>query len=377
MQNHTSTQQIRHKRLSLALFVGITTFICGYFISYTLLHSKYADAIYNPTDTPSNNQSASDTDNIDSAFTNSAPTPQSTKDSQSYSILFLGDMMFDRGVATNIRKRGAEHVFASGTKALAKNYDLVVANLEGPITTYPSKTIDTSGKAIPGFSFTFPTSTATLLAESGIDIVSLANNHSDNFGREGLKQTIQYLDQANVKYFGNPTNSAFDIASTSYKHCPDAHEKCIAFIGYHQFAYKNESIILDEIKKYEIDPDVSFIVLFPHWGEEYTQLPNQAQKSLAHAWIDAGADLIIGAHPHAVQIHEVYKDKNIYYSLGNYIFDQYFSYDTTHGIVVGITLDKTLSTVEATKIVPIDITGTVVRQANEIDTKKILEIFDR
>jgi gamma-polyglutamate biosynthesis protein CapA len=375
MQNYSSTRQIRYKRLSLVLFVGITTFICGYFISHTLLHSKYADVIHNSTDIPSNNQPATDTNNTNSILTNSAPTPQSTKDSQSYSILFLGDMMFDRGVATNIQKRGAEYVFASGTRALTEDYDLVVANLEGPITTYSSKTIDATGKAIQGFSFTFPTSTATLLAEGGIDIVSLANNHSDNFGREGLKQTIQYLDQANVKYFGNPTNSAFDIASTSYKYCPDVHEKCIAFIGYHQFAYKNESIILDEIKKYEIDPSVSFIVLFPHWGEEYKKLPNQAQKSLAHAWIDAGADLIIGAHPHVVQTHEMYKGKNIYYSLGNYIFDQYFSYDTTHGIVVGIILDKTLSTIEATKIIPVDITGTVVRRANEIDTKKNLRDF--
>ncbi len=376
MEKHPSTQRIRSKRLWLSFFVGIITFTCGYFISHNLLQAKHADTTHNLTTTTLYPQSDY-VDHTASILTQSTSTPQLTTDSKAYSILFLGDMMFDRGVATNIRKRGSEYVFASGTRALTKEYDFVVANLEGPITTYTSKTIDAAGKAIPGFSFTFPTTTATLLAESGIDIVSLANNHSNNFGREGFKQTIKYLDQANVKYFGNPSNSAFDIASTSYKHCPDVHKKCIAFIGYHQFAYKNESVILNEIKTYETDPSISFIVIFPHWGEEYKQIPNQTQRSLAHAWIDAGADLIIGSHPHVVQIHEVYKDKNIYYSLGNYIFDQYFSYATTHGIVVGITLDKTLSVVEATDIIPVDITGTVVREASEIDKQKILEIFNK
>jgi poly-gamma-glutamate synthesis protein (capsule biosynthesis protein) len=300
-------------------------------------------------------------------------------------MLFLGDMMFDRGVATNIRKRGSESVFASGTREITDKYDLVVANLEGPITTYPSRTIDTTGKAIPGFSFTFPTSTATLLAESGIDIVSLANNHADNFGREGLSQTIQYLKDAGIDYFGNTTNSPFDIASSSYMHCPTRDstttelvsgvntQTCIAFIGYHQFTNKNESHILAEIARYETDPRITFTIVFPHWGVEYQKRPNQNQISLAHQWVDAGADLIIGAHPHVVQSTEIYKNAYIYYSLGNYIFDQYFSYDTTHGIAVGITLSPDLRKVQTTEIIPIDITGTIVRKANGIDSQKILE----
>ena len=98
-------------------------------------------------------------------------------------LLFIGDMMFDRGVRTRIIANGAngeEDTFASTTRFLASQFDIAIGNLEGPITANPSKTVDSAGRAIPGFTFTFPPSTADLLKKSGIDIVSLANNHAGN-----------------------------------------------------------------------------------------------------------------------------------------------------------------------------------------------------
>ncbi len=372
MSTYPSITHSKPFRIISTLVVGVIFFLIGYTVSNTSLSSKIFTDIDN---TPSV------VDGIQKTIL--TPTAESAEQ-KPYTMLFFGDMMFDRGVATHIRKRGGDYVFASGTKALTQDYDLVIANLEGPITSHTSRTIDANGKAIPGFSFTFPTSTAVLLNESGIDIVSLANNHADNFGREGLTQTIQYLGDAGVQYFGNPTNSLFDIASSSYVHCPlpsrsadSTNPSCIAFIGYHQFTYKNEAHILAEVVRYEADPRIAFTVVFPHWGEEYQKVPNQNQISLAHQWVDSGADLIIGAHPHVVQSIEVYKDTYIYYSLGNYIFDQYFSYDTTHGIAVGITLTPDLQQVQSTEVIPIDITGTIVRKANDTDAKKILDDIKR
>jgi poly-gamma-glutamate synthesis protein (capsule biosynthesis protein) len=109
------------------------------------------------------------------------------------SLLFLGDIMLDRGVRARIKNIGADEVFVRFTKELSANYSYTIANLEGPITTWKSRTIGEDGRGIPGFSFTFPTSSAAHIKESGIDIVSLANNHTENFGTEGLQQTFDWL----------------------------------------------------------------------------------------------------------------------------------------------------------------------------------------
>lgn len=295
------------------------------------------------------------------------------------SILFLGDIMLDRGIRAQISKTGEDNVFVSSTKKLSETYDLTIANLEGPITTYSSKTIDASGRGIPGFSFTFPTSSATALKKSGIDIVSLANNHTENFGYEGLNQTVKWLKQAEVQYFGNPTNSPESESPVSPLSKIICEQKiCITLIDYHEFAYKNENYILDEIKKAK-DNKADFIIVFPHWGVEYDNYPSTKQKALAHTWVDAGANLIVGAHPHVIQSEEAYKDVKIYYSLGNYLFDQYFSYDTTHGLALGIHLEKD-STTNFTKIkdvdlIPINNTKSITRPANATDTKIILDKF--
>lgn len=78
----------------------------------------------------------------------------------------------------------------------------------------------------------------------------------------------------------------------------------------------------------------------PHWGEEYSTKPNELQKKLAHSFIDAGADMVIGAHPHVVQTNEIYKGKHIYYSLGNYIFDQWFRPEVKKGLGVEVSFSK-------------------------------------
>jgi poly-gamma-glutamate synthesis protein (capsule biosynthesis protein) len=290
------------------------------------------------------------------------------------SLLFMGDMMFDRGVRTKILAAGEEAVFASTTRFLTGQYDLAIANLEGPITSNKSKTIDASGRAIPGFTFTFPTSTAQLLKHSGIDIVSLANNHTDNFGPAGFRETAQWLTKSAVQFFGNANNDSSNVSTVQ---C--AQDICIGLIGYHQFTEGGEQAILNEIQQMvakKAAGELDSIIVFPHWGIEYDKRPSASQKQLAHDWINAGADMVIGAHPHIVQSMEIYKEKPIFYSLGNYIFDQYFSYDTTHGIAIGLHLEKenpeTGIALKKIKFIPLDLTGTTVKIANDVDRTKML-----
>jgi len=303
-----------------------------------------------------------------SNFANTAEATQKAEiqKPKNIKILVLGDMMFDRTVRSKINTYGFEYVFGPATTTFA-NYDLVVANLEGPISTYKSKTILDNNKSISGFQFTFATGTARALKNAGIDMVSLANNHTDNFGQDGLNQTRKFLDAEGVQYFGSPQNTDQNNSGISTSTCistqagvarasidelnPETRKKsiCIGFIGWHEFGAKNHQKILDEIVR--LRPLVDYLVVFPHWGEEYKKTPHVEQVRLARVWTDAGADAVIGAHPHVIQqiTRRTTADGRvvpIFYSLGNFVFDQYFSFDTTHGIGLEIEFPKVLEKTE-------------------------------
>ena len=110
-------------------------------------------------------------------------------------------------------------------------------------------------------------------------------------------------------------------------------------------------------------------MLFAHWGNEYQLVPTERQIKLAHSFIDAGADLIIGSHPHVVEPVEIYNNKAIFYSLGNFIFDQKLSYWTEHGLALNVEWDnaKTLFT-----LTPTTIENTEVNIANTEDSRKVI-----
>lgn len=328
---------------------------------------------------------SADTSDSPAASTVSVGGVASQRPEGTIKLLVLGDMMFDRGIRAQTNARGFEYVFGPATTTFAQ-YDLVVANLEGPITTYKSKTVLAGNKAVPGFQFTFATSTATALKQSGIDMISLANNHTDNFGQDGLNQTRDTLTRAGIKYFGSPQNSNQIATST----CTNG--VCIGFVGWHQFGKQNTTRILEEIRS--MRPKVNYLVVFPHWGVEYKHSPTSEQTRLAKEWIDAGADAVIGAHPHVVQKVETYISKDgrnapIFYSLGNFIFDQYFSFETTHGVGVEISFDKNTGANTSTnaganasqknisyKLIPFSSVGSKVSIPNASSTSAIFNIIE-
>jgi poly-gamma-glutamate synthesis protein (capsule biosynthesis protein) len=142
------------------------------------------------------------------------------------------------------------------------------------------------------------------------------------------------LGDSGVKYFGDPNNiQNFLSVTTSYNNIT------FGFVGYHQLIEKGFEDIIAETKK--LDTEVDVLIAMPHWGIEYAaDTPSYLQKKEAHEMIDAGVDLIIGAHPHVVEPIEIYKEKVIFYSLGNFIFDQYFSEETMTGLAVGMKIEK-------------------------------------
>ena len=119
-----------------------------------------------------------------------------------------------------------------------------------------------------------------------------------------------------------------------------------------------------------IRPNCSHVGIFVHWGSEYTHVPSDRQRSLARAFIDAGADLVIGAHPHVVQPVEIYNGKVIFYSLGNFVFDQNFSFATMHGLMIEVDWEKDRTSFG---LIPVNIQKGQVTIAGSEERATILE----
>ncbi|MBI5126555.1 MAG: AmmeMemoRadiSam system protein B [Candidatus Taylorbacteria bacterium] len=273
-------------------------------------------------------------------------------------VLFVGDIMLDRGVALHAEKYGVDSLFGK-IERLFLGTHAVVGNLEGTITD--NESIARKNNSI--LRFTFNPLFTDLLKKLKITAVSLANNHSGDFGGDGFRQTKNNLNERGIISFGSSRNDT-SLSSTLL-----LNGKEVCLIGYHDLYTFDPTSVLAEITATRAQ--CSYIVVMPHWGVEYTHEPTERQKTLAHKFIDAGADLVIGAHPHVVQPVEIYKNKAIFYSLGNFMFDQDFSYATRQGLAVHIELGN-----EETRynLIPISISRAEVAVAEPADRTNTLSI---
>lgn len=257
------------------------------------------------------------------------------------SMLFAGDVMPSRFVAVRMREKGYDYPFSS-VKEMLSAADLAFVNLESPVT--PGRTIQNGEMTFRGDPEFLPA-----MREAGVDVVSLANNHSPNMGADGLADTMRRLDERDIAHVGSG-NAARAYAPVSY----DLYGMRVAFIAQNdtdvvppEYCAEAQSVgtackdLARASSSIALARKFADIVVFTmHAGDEYTHEPNARQKALARAAIDAGADLVIGHHPHVVQRAEIYKGKRIYYSLGNFIFDQNWSRDTRMGLVVMAKIDR-------------------------------------
>ncbi len=243
-------------------------------------------------------------------------------------ILFAGDMMFDRSVRTAMLKHGDDFVFSCLDPVL-QGYDAVIANLEGPVTSNPSMSENAPYMSGESMTFTFAPSVAGLLYRHNIRIVNIGNNHIMNFSRDGLLQTKRNLEEADVQYFGDPDKIESEKVLRT-----EIGGVQFSFINWSDWTSDNTDITAAQVNKEHAAGRV--VVVYTHWGEEYQPVVDRVRR-LAHDFVDEGADIVIGSHPHIVQEHEVYNGKHIYYSLGNLIFDQYFDPAVMRGLMIAVT----------------------------------------
>ena len=254
------------------------------------------------------------------------PLSPETREVSRATVLFAGDMMFDRFIRIKTEKRGGEFVFACLDDTLERA-DLVIANLEGPVTPFASISASSTVGTLANMTFTFPLTTADLLAQHNIRMVNLGNNHIRNFGTEGVRTTMSTLSDAGVGFFGSPLQS-----DAVYRHIEGVP---VSFVSYNEFG-GGRDVVLQQVVHAR---DGGFLpVVYTHWGDEYATTSAPRQRELAHAFVDAGAELVIGSHPHVIQEHEQYRGKYIYYSLGNFVFDQYWNDEVRTGLLLRITL---------------------------------------
>lgn len=259
-------------------------------------------------------------------------------------VLFAGDMMFDRTVRQAVETRGGDFVFSCIADMLHAA-DLAVANLEGPITEYPSLSVGSEVGTPENFTFTFPTTTAGILHRNNIRLVNLGNNHIMNFGREGLAQTKRYLQGAGVAYFGDPAaDEAGRVARTEIKGIP------VSFVNWSDWTSDKTDHTVAQVRAEKEAGRIVFV--YTHWGDEYVPPPERV-KILARQFAEAGADLVVGSHPHVVLESEMYQGTPLYYSLGNFIFDQYWSEGVRTGLMLRVTLSR--DGIEAVEELPVSL----------------------
>lgn len=304
------------------------------------------------------------------------------------SFFTVGDIMLSRNVAKKIQTQKDPQLPFRRISDTLQTADFAFGNLESPIVNGPG--------ILGGGSLVFAASSSTLtgLINNKFRVLNLANNHAMDQGLNGLKSTLKYLNQSGIQHIGVGLNraNAWQPAKVSI------HGITTCFLGA-SYASINDGGKTDNVYVARIEdtdnlvaaigqvrPDCDFVVVTMHAGTEYTRIPNQTQTAFAHAAITAGADMVIGAHPHWVQTVEKYQGKYIFYSLGNFIFDQMWSKETREGLMLKINLvktngggsglqgPKTFATLDSIQLLPIVIDDfSTPRLANETEAKTLLE----
>lgn len=242
---------------------------------------------------------------------------------------FAGDINFDENSKPVARyDRENKGILGGLSEELVNEMndaDIMMLNNEFAYSTRGTKTPDKS------YTFRADPSRVNILKEMGVDIVSLANNHALDYGLDALMDTFTTLDDAGIDYVGAGKNLDRAKAPIYY----EIGDKKIAYLASSRVIFAMDWYATDDrpgmVGTYdpagliesieEASANSDYVVVYVHWGVERNHYPEKYQKSFAKAYIDAGADIVIGCHPHVMQGIEIYKGKPIAYSLGNYWFN--------------------------------------------------------
>ncbi|HZP27189.1 MAG TPA: CapA family protein [Dehalococcoidia bacterium] len=237
-------------------------------------------------------------------------------------LIATGDVIPARTTDRAIRQQGNNYFYPlAPTADILRAADLTVINLEAPLMTGCPPVYE-------GFTFCGQAGFATALAQAGVDVATLENNHITNYGPQGVRETIGHLEANGIEWADRTTMAIEDVRGLKFGF--------LAFNGVGEVIGRDAMVAAIR----QARPQVDVLTVAYHWGAEYVSVPDVAPgiaddwaPEIAHLAVDAGADLVIGNHPHWVQAVEFYKGKFIAYAHGNFIFDQMWSYETRVGVI--------------------------------------------
>lgn len=331
-----------YKGIVLTLFISLTLLFSIVAFNYDSIKSYIRAQGQNSNIDQDITETASDNITIEpkspSQYINNTPLPEATKNpvstikpvdvtetkSMEVNLSFVGDILLSNGVLANYDQKGIKGILSNGVLETLQAADITVANQEFPFSKRGSQAPDKQ------FTFRINPNRVSIFNELGIDIVTLANNHTLDFGEDALLDTLDTLDAAEITYMGAGKN--LDRAKEiQYKKLNGIN---IAFLAASRVIPVPEwnatdskpgllttydpTNLIAQIKEAKSNAD--FTIVYLHWGIERKEWPEDYQRNLAKLYIDAGADLVVGSHPHCLQGIEYYKEKPIIYSLGNFIF---------------------------------------------------------
>lgn len=242
---------------------------------------------------------------------------------------FTGDMMLGRFVNNTVKRYDPSVVFL-GTGIDMTSLDYLTGNFEHPII---NDEIKLENKEREKIYLSADEAVLDIIKQTGFTNVNLANNHMGDYGEEGILHTVDAFQKADIPFVGAGENR-----SDAYKiHYEEIKGKTIATIGFTEVytraaltgidtpgvATSNMKIMLNKV--YEASKYADVVITHIHWGTEYKTKYDKRQKQIAEVLADAGVDVIIGHHPHVLQTVDIIDNTIVFYSLGNFIFDQGWS----------------------------------------------------
>ncbi|MDD7179007.1 MAG: CapA family protein [Lachnospiraceae bacterium] len=284
-----------------------------------------------PADDSNDDDPAAGTEPLDSYLSSPVkvleePDTEAVIENDPVTLLFAGDVLLSDYVLNNYNSNGIDGVLSPDLLNELQNADITVINNEFPFSTRGTQAPDKQ------FTFRVDPKYVSVLTDMGVDIATIANNHVLDYGSDALQDTFDTLDEAGIDYMGAGT----DLARASALITKKAGGKTFGFLAASRvipvvswdvqnsspgvFTTYDPSRLIAAIEAARESCD--YLTVFVHWGIEREEYPQDYQVSMAKQYIDAGADLVIGSHPHVLQGISYYKDKPVFYSLGNFIFNR-------------------------------------------------------
>jgi hypothetical protein len=278
------------------------------------------------------------------------PTPEPTSvlytaQKESFgSLIFTGDVLLARNVEYLMNLHGSDYPFSGLSFSTIAKSPAVVGNFEASV---PIEHIYT-----PALQMRFSVSPVFLEAiqENGFTHLSQANNHALDYGQSGFLNAREHLKTQQVETFGHP--NTLDTDSIEFVKVGD---KTVAVIAAYTLITLPTYSELRDVFAYA-NSRSDYQVVYVHWGDEYVLTHNKRQKEAAQRFVEAGADIIVGHHPHVVQDIQLVDGVPVFYSLGNYVFDQYDSVSTQEGLMLHLELKEAGL---AISLVPVTSVGTL------------------